>query len=42
MFEVTEKNDHVTHACPVCGKQIPESQNCCPECEAAYFAFLVM
>lgn len=42
MFDATEKNEQVTHACPVCGKQIPESLVCCPECEAAYFAFLVM
>ena len=42
MFKTKEKNEQVSHTCPVCGKQIPEDQRCCPECEAAYLAFLAM
>ena len=42
MLDATKKNTQTTHACPVCGKQIPEAQVCCPECKAAYLAFLAV
>lgn len=28
------------HKCPVCGKKIPLQQECCPECEFAFYQLL--
>ena len=39
MFEINStKNEpeQDTHSCPVCGKEIPVGQDCCPECEFLY------
>ena len=30
------KIEQDTHSCPVCGKEIPIGQDCCPECEFLY------
>lgn len=29
-----------THPCPICGKEIPESEPCCPECTYLYLDIL--
>lgn len=42
MLKSTEKETQATQACPVCGRQIPEDQRCCPECEVAYLRLLAM
>lgn len=29
-----------THPCPICGREIPESESCCPECTYLYLDIL--
>lgn len=39
MFEsnsTRNEPEQYTHSCPVCGKEIPIEQDCCPECEFLY------
>lgn len=29
--------DQPIHTCPICGKEIPITEACCPDCEFLYY-----